>query len=83
MSDANVCTSFTMFPLPGLGSRPCLASAQREVRDISVRMKFELQPLGRAFAEVCLRIGTEASLDCARQPKIEQIIRVQMRELAA
>lgn len=52
------------------------------MRHILRGVEFELQPLRYTAAKVCLGIISKARLSCPRQPQIEEIVSVQMRELA-
>lgn len=45
-------------------------------------VEFELQPLGCTAAKVRLGIVAKARLDNPGQPQVEEIVSVQMRELA-
>jgi len=50
--------------------------------DIFPGMELELKPFRARFAKVRLRVATKTSLGGARQPQVQQIIGMQVRELA-
>lgn len=51
--------------------------------DIFPGMELELKPFGVRFAKVRLRVATQTQLGDARQPQVEQVIGMQVRELTA
>lgn len=50
--------------------------------DIFTRVKFELNPLRRRTVEVSLWIGAKTSLNLPRKTQVEQVLGMEMGELA-